>query len=150
MTTIIALPDRMVADKQLTAGNTKIACKKVLTLNGHLVGAAGSESSIQKFFRWCSDQRDTSQFNDEDDFEGVVLTPKGIYHFYNRISPVLVDQKFLAVGSGAMAAMACLHCGKTPEEAIAIAAKLDSHTGLGIDVFHPPWITKNGKKRSQR
>jgi hypothetical protein len=62
----------------------------------------------------------------------VVTSDKKMYTFSNPTLWVPVANKFYAIGSGSHFAMGAMECGKTPEEAVKVAIKLDKNTGYGV------------------
>lgn len=63
------------------------------------------------------------------DFTCLVLRPDGLYEFDVYCHGERVDEEFYAAGSGAKAALAALHCGKSAIEAVRIACRIDPYSG---------------------
>ena len=66
--------------------------------------------------------------------EMLMLNERGeIYHATNFRNWLLIDQDHFAIGSGMQFAMAAMGSGKDPLEAVKIASKYDSNTGMGFN-----------------
>lgn len=63
------------------------------------------------------------------DFLCLVLTPSGLFEYDVYCRGELIEEEFYAVGSGSMAALAAMHCGKSAIDAVRVAARIDSFTG---------------------
>jgi len=59
----------------------------------------------------------------------LALCPEGIWVYDGHPQPYQLKDKFAAVGSGSQAALAAMHCGKSPKDSVRIAAKIDPATG---------------------
>lgn len=67
---------------------------------------------------------------------GLILTQDGtIYRFSDPTKWILVCEPYAAIGSGMDYALGAMASGKTPKEAVKIASKHDSYTGLGVKVL---------------
>ncbi len=78
----------MAGDSQSTAGSTKSQTPrpKVQRINGDLVAAVGSTDIIPRFFEWYKKGRPEDDKPDlGDSFEALVLTPEGLFQYYNRL-----------------------------------------------------------------
>lgn len=61
--------------------------------------------------------------------ELLLLSPQGtLFHVEDGI-PIPVPDPFTAIGTGSGAALAAMHCGRSPKEAVKIASKVDPFTG---------------------
>jgi len=58
----------------------------------------------------------------------LLVDGDSIWYFDGTEHPYEIADPFAACGSGAMAALAVLHCGGTTKDAVRIAAKIDPHT----------------------
>jgi ATP-dependent protease HslVU (ClpYQ) peptidase subunit len=147
--TTIACDKRSIAgDLQYTNANTGLKWKgnpKVFKFQAHpniytvdfMVGFAGTASDIIGI---------SSFFSKPDKFEkpvfidtimGLVLTEKGELFVFDAdpLKWIKIKSQFYAIGSGANIAMGALACGKTPQEAVKLASKYDSYTGMGIKSY---------------
>jgi len=95
-----------------------------------ILGFAGSSSEIAKVRYWLLD---ISQSPPEiKDTEMLCLCSHGIFHSSNLNIWLPIDKKYWAIGSGGDFAMAAMEVGKSPLEAVKVAAKLDIRTGMGF------------------
>lgn len=144
MTTIAARAGCIAADSRETwtseDGGSRIhLCKKLFRkrvgkgAKAHdvVIGTAGESAPGMLYVDWYgSGHPPPPQLLAEGaDFTILLLKPKGIYvaDAYCREVPIL--EKFFAVGSGAVAALAAMHCGKSAREAVSIASRIDPYTG---------------------
>lgn len=134
MTTIAASRESMACDSRTSfeSGEYFRCDDKIERIGASLIGCAGDVAMIFKFLAWFKNQeKERPEFDGDDDkkFEALVLNRDGIFYFYNSTFPQKVCEPTFAIGSGAMAAKAAMLCGKTPEEAVALAIKCDKHSG---------------------
>jgi hypothetical protein len=94
---------------------------------GALVGAAGDLENGELFRQWLGIGAPADEKpNVGDHFQALVLRPSGEVIYYGpKLTPIEVGAP-AAIGSGSVAAMAALMCGKSPAEAIEIAIELDA------------------------
>ena len=123
----------MAGDTQLTdEGGPLSHGRKVYKVGGVCVGIAGTYADCQRFLRWYRGKRD-KPLKKLGDVSAIMLTPEGrIFCFDGDSHPYLITDPFMAIGSGAQAAMAAMHMGATPRRAVQIASKVDSYTGGSI------------------
>jgi len=142
MTTIVANRERMVADSKITmeriVGNdTSYTASKIWILKNAIIGTAGCSGDGEKFVAWFKKKRRPT-LTLEKGFEALVLTPEGVYHVDEDCSMAQIQGDWYAIGSGSAAALGALHAGVTLEEAVEIACKVDTYTGLPIQVAKLP------------
>jgi hypothetical protein len=152
MTTIVGTKDRLVSDSKIImdkvnekAGSTQYTGPKLYRKGSVIIGTAGGFDMGEAFMKWYgTKKKKPSGFGKGADFEALVLTEKGLYHFDEFLCGGLVEQPFFAVGSGAQAALGALHMGATPEQAILVACKVDSMTGEPVQIMdlHAPQTTQ--------
>lgn len=131
MTTIAVNREGMACDSLISWGEGEFATcdDKVIRIGDELVGSAGDTANIFKFLEWYRRGGERPEVDGDKSFEVVILSKKGIYIFVNSTYPMRLGDAIYATGSGAMAAKAAMLCGKTPEEAVAIAIKCDKNSG---------------------
>lgn len=131
--TTIAYRDGVIAcDSQITS-TYKGKGKKIHRVNDSLVGICGRLTSAMLFIDWLEEQGiPPSKLQEDDDFEAIQLTPKGVFYWDSRLRPVRVTDKFTAIGSGCDFAMGAMAVGADAKEAVRAAAKLDTYTGGAI------------------
>lgn len=115
---------------------THYAGPKLYRKNNAIIGTAGSHILGEAFVNWYgTKKRKPAGFGKDADFEALVLTSKGLYHFDEFLSGGLVSQPWFAIGSGAHAALGALHAGATPQAAVEIACKVDTMSGEPIQIM---------------
>jgi len=151
MTTIAANRQCMSADRKVTDGDVSYSCIKLREINGSIVGVAGDNPAIVKFWAWyraslTSKTVKAPEFNKKHSLAALVLTAKGSLLVYDTdCVPDVVEDDYWAIGTGRQAALAAMLLGHEPEEAIAVAQEVDTCTGGAVDTF---WL-KKGRVRSK-
>lgn len=144
MTTIAANRKCMAADRKVTDDNGRRTAKKIVRIGDAIVGCAGSSGACNKFIRYlevkatCADdeEADLPDFEKDDELSALILTPEGLFTVATKdceLEEVL--DPFYAIGSGGMAALAAMHLGLEPPEAVEIACKVDAASDGPIDVI---------------
>jgi hypothetical protein len=103
-----------------------------------VAGAAGDWVQILKFFNSIENGGD---LDSDCDVECMELRAEGIYVYESTLIPARIKEPFYAIGTGSAYAIAAMHLGKSPREAVEIAALFDPATRGPIDV-----ITIGGKR----
>lgn len=137
MTTIATDGKTIAGDSQM---QTDFVCqggsKKLFTLkDGSIVGFCGQSQFWLPLVEWLNGG-DRPELKDAE-FGAIILTPEGrIFHLDDGFYKTECPPPY-AMGSGGGFAMGAMLAGKTPEEAVKIAAKLDVYTGGKITVMRP-------------
>lgn len=129
MTTVACDGKTMAADGLVTRGNMIVAerARKVRRLpDGRIVGFAGEVPAAEAFVEWL---REGGKFPALRGFTGMVLEPSGCIFLYEGNGIPIPTDGVQAIGSGAPHALTAMDCGKSPAEAVRLAAKRDSATG---------------------
>lgn len=139
MTTLAYKDGVLAADMQVTAGNRKFQFSKARhTKDGGLVGGAGNLAQVIKVLRWVAEGMDDDKpdFGDEGEFECIWVSPDGsVYLLDDALEPMKIEDGFLAIGSGGPYAVAAMHLGRSPEEAVEVAARFDPATSGPVQVW---------------
>lgn len=138
ITTVVANKETIACDTQATHSggykfklSTKIqeVYQPKMWPTPFFIGFSGQVDSIpdiMDFFINIGDYKKPPKCN----AECLVLThDKKLFTFMNPAKWLEVKEPFYAVGSGRMVAIGAMESGKTPLEAVKIAAKHDPHTG---------------------
>jgi hypothetical protein len=107
-----------------------------------VAGAAGDWVQILKFFNSIENGGD---LDSDCDVECMELRAEGIYVYESTLIPARIKEPFYAIGTGSAYAIAAMHLGKSPREAVEIAALFDPATRGPIDV-----ITIGGKRNGTK
>jgi ATP-dependent protease HslVU (ClpYQ) peptidase subunit len=148
MTTIAYRDGVLAADSRLTvdygSGARKHTTKKLFRKRitegkksyDVIIATAGESSPGMVFLDWYGSGKPIPDMflHMGGDFTCLVLTPKGLYEYDVYCRGELIEEEFYAVGSGSMAALAAMHCGKSAVEAVRIASRIDPYTGGRIIV----------------
>ena len=131
MTTIIACKNAMIADLQVTRGNTKgKTIPKIMKVDGALIGMAGNLDAILAVRQWFENGRQ-GEFPKDENINGIIVDKNGIWEFFGNGIPYKYPGKFIAIGSGADFALGAMEAGADMVKALKIASKLDTGTGFG-------------------
>ena len=136
MTTIVATPEGMASDSGIQQGKTifSLNTQKIFRIKGHLIGVCGScgesysivhdlkgskENPLQYLFNYSAERYEGASI--------LILTPGGkIWCYDGHGVPYIINEPFIAVGSGSPHAMAAMMAGATIKKAVKIAIHLDS------------------------
>ena len=141
--TVIAWDGKtLVADKRAVLyGHPSTTTKIFRAPDGSLLGASGEQDTATALIAWYCDGAD-GVFPDNDDDDGgvaarlLVITPTGAIHTYERFPlPMIMQDKFYAIGSGRDYALAAMHLGLNAYAAVEVAIALDNGCGNGIDAL---------------
>lgn len=141
MTTVVYKNGVMAADKMASEGNNKTGkMTKIFRVNGYLVGFSGAADCSMALLRWFEDGADEEAWPDpyKDDPEAtmMVVAPTGQVMFYERFPiPIIMENEFFAIGSGADFALGAMQMGADPKTAVEVACLLDAYSGNGIDML---------------
>lgn len=152
MTTIVVHGNKIAADTQSTYGDgRKVPCcklyRKKVTVRDEvwevIIGTAGGDYAGELFVHWYdgTDKPRPEVFGDitpDEDFECILLHPDGVFTVNRFCLPVRQLGDFVAVGSGAKAAIAAMKAGADVKRAVEIARELDCWTGGVIQVMEGP------------
>lgn len=96
-----------------------------------IIGTAGESSPGMLFVDWYGSGAEVPRMllDRDPDFSCLILTPSGLFEADEYCRPEAVLEPFYAIGSGAKAALAAMHCGRSAVEAVRIAARIDPYTG---------------------
>lgn len=145
MTTIIADAKRgvIVADTRVTtySGLTQYAAKKLYRAGKSIYGESGDVENGLKFRRWVLDgmpKKGRPSFGgaSDDEFCVLELDKEGIWLWDQTMARQELSEEVFAVGSGAKIALYVVRVlGKSAEEAVEEAAKIDIHTAGPVQVM---------------
>ena len=133
MTIIVATPDRMVADTQVTdRWGDYHHTPKIFRYRNTIVGAAGDSSPAAKYLNWweggCNGRPPGLK-----KAEGIVLNEKGIFTHYYKHGMEIVLTPYYAIGVGKQLATYMLSKGATPEEAVLEVCEINAMCGVSDD-----------------
>lgn len=152
MTTIAYRAGVMAADTQVTSANRKFRASKVVRLPcGGLMGSSGNWAHIVKVQRWAAEGFHPDQkpeFDDDAEFECLVVKADGsVFLLDDDFELMPFTDEFIAVGSGGTLAVAAMECGRTPADAVRVAAKFDAATSEPVEEF---WLEAPAKKAKRK
>lgn len=131
MTTVACDGKSMASDTLVDDGGTRARCTKIYKVNGDLIGFAGALGSGLAFIDWYKTRTESPPTLSDTNI--IILKASGKIELWDESEyPMTFSNKFYAIGSGADAALAAMHCGKSPTEAVKIACKVDMSTGLPV------------------
>ncbi len=140
MTTVAAslVHKEIAADSMCSGEGGYYSVCKLRHWKDGVAGAAGDWVQILKFFNSIENGGD---LDSDCDVECMELRAEGIYVYESTLIPARIKEPFYAIGTGSAYALAAMHLGKSPREAVEIAALFDPATRGPIDV-----ITIGGKR----
>ena len=143
MTTIVYKDGVLAADSLVTDRGCRMgSAKKIISSRFGLAGAVGHLGLMQAFLNWAAtgrpaDGRPVPDKTDDNDFEGLIITPAGQVLWYggDMVAVDMTQSEYVCLGSGFRVAMGALEMGATAEQAVRVAAKVDTSTGGPIHVL---------------
>lgn len=152
ITTIAYRAGEMAADTQATSGTRKFRCHKISRLKcGGLIGITGSLSSGIRVRRWAEagfPADDKPEFDGAAEVECLVVRGDGtVWCVDDELEPMEFTDEFIAIGSGGGYAVAAMECGRSPEEAVRVAAKFDAATSEPIETWRIEPKAKKAKAK---
>lgn len=135
MTTIATDGRSMAADTHSTSEGlivNRSAVKVTRAKDGSLVGVAGDCSAGALFRRWLDEgerQDSLPNFRGAEDFIAIVLRPDGRLDAFDKALVAVEYELPAAVGSGGQLALGAMLAGRSPAQAVEIAAQRDGPTG---------------------
>lgn len=135
MTTICYRDGVLAADSLVTLGSTKVhgSYQKIRRIGDYLIGTAGSVAACQAFVEWLKEGDDTHA-PPKGEYGALIVGPRGVVREIENgsVLPRPRGAKFFALGSGGPFALAAMYAGASATEAVKIAAKIDTNTGLPV------------------
>jgi ATP-dependent protease HslVU (ClpYQ) peptidase subunit len=134
----------LAADKRLNSGtgNPLSTITKIRRLSsGSLVGWCGGISFCEAIVQWIEAGADPTAIEEKwfehEELAGVVMMidPSKTIHLFEHAFPIIIENKFYALGTGGAYATAAMHLGQTAFQAVQLACLYDSGCGNGIDVL---------------
>lgn len=140
MTTIAAsLKHNQIAADSMCSSEGYFYCVDKIFQGEHCYfGAAGEWAEIQKFLSGM----EKGEIDTDLDCTVLELRADALWLYDQTPAPFKLNHDFYAIGSGAPYAMAAMHLGKTPVEAIEIAALFDPGTRAPIKSYGVTRATK--------
>lgn len=138
MTTVAYDGKTLAADRR--ADEWMTVCKLFKLKDGRIVTGAGFYDQIVEVVAWLKrggseTDRPALTEGDGEESDILVIHPDGKAYWltWPYLRPVLVREKYIAVGSGANFAMGAMAAGATARKAVEIACRFDKGSGKGID-----------------
>lgn len=130
MTTIATDGKIMAADTmEMTSFILQHEGTKLKKVGGIVYGISGSDTPAEMYLDWVAEGCPQDNKPVTNDGWTVIFVKDGTSWLVDELlRPVSAGLPF-AIGSGSVAAMAAMLCGKTPAQAIKIAMMLDAGTG---------------------
>jgi len=137
MTTIAWDGTTLAADRRISSGTVTYSTTKIRqTGDGRLIGATGDFGVCSEMLDWLDKGGTRPCCQDSERWASALeIMPDGACWMHNRDSRWLVEDAFVAIGSGRDYAMATMALGYSAEKAIEIASRFDPGTGNGIDTL---------------
>jgi len=133
MTTIAArFSTREIAADSMCSGESVHYHVTKLKVGARSVfGGAGEWDALLKFYALL--EAPGGAVDEDCEVEVLELREDGIWVYESTFIPARIKNDFYAIGTGAHYAIAAMHLGLTPREAVGIAAMYDPCTGGPID-----------------
>lgn len=137
--TVIAWDGKSIAaDKQATNIDMRATTTKLKRLeSGIVLGWTGGWDYALALVEWFEGKREWPKFQeDKDKWSRLIVVENGIARMYEQETvPLIVEDPFMAWGSGRDFAMGAMAMGATAKEAVEVANRFCTSCGLGVDVI---------------
>lgn len=142
--TVIAWDGKtLAADKRCTAGYlvsplvTKI---KRSVRTGALITGSGNAGMVHELWAWYEAGAIPADFPKENKLADalahlIIISREGVFKYEGTAFPQLLENKFLAWGSGCEAAMGAMMCGADAKRAVEVASEIVQGCGNGMDTL---------------
>jgi ATP-dependent protease HslVU (ClpYQ) peptidase subunit len=148
--TILAYRNGVLASDSRVTFNDMILSDnfpKIAQSNGVIGGASGDADATERFVRWIKKGADKKTIPDKGKYRALMIKLKGDNNINSDIfeqevkityiengDPMVLDQEFVAIGSGAEIAIGAMEMGASAEKAVTIATKRMSSCGGPLQV----------------
>jgi len=141
MTTIAARAStgEIAADSMVSGDDSFYLVEKLRKGQESIYGGCGDWDKLLKFYNSLESGGD---LDSDTDVTVLELRSDGIWIYESTIIPAKIKNDFWAIGTGANFAIAAMHLGLTPAEAVKLACLYDTSSHEPIDV-----MTLSGRKR---
>jgi hypothetical protein len=141
MTTIAARAStgEIAADSMVSGDDSFYLVEKLRKGQESVYGGCGDWDKLLKFYNSLESGAD---LDSDTDVTVLELRSDGIWIYESTIIPAKIKNDFWAIGTGANFAIAAMHLGLTPAEAVKLACLYDTSSHEPIDV-----MSLSGRKR---
>lgn len=141
MTTIAARAStgEIAADSMVSGDDSFYLVEKLRRGQESIYGGCGDWDKLLKFYNSLESGAD---LDSDTDVTVLELRSDGIWIYESTIIPAKIKNDFWAIGTGANFAIAAMHLGLTPAEAVKLACLYDTSSHEPIDV-----MSLSGRKR---
>jgi hypothetical protein len=141
MTTIAAKAStgEIAADSMVSGDDSFYLVEKLRRGENSVYGGCGDWDKLLKFYNSLESGAD---LDSDTDVTVLELRSDGIWIYESTIIPAKIKNDFWAIGTGANFAIAAMHLGLTPAEAVKLACLYDTSSHEPIDV-----MSLSGRKR---
>lgn len=133
--TTIAVNGRSMAGDGITTCNGHILAypqKVNRAPDGSLFGATGLTTQCEKFRQWMMSDPQPDFPSFDEDFCALILRPNGKVYWIDKHNAYIEYAMPAAIGSGSEYAIGAMMAGRTPKQAVEIAAMRDRSTAGDI------------------
>jgi len=134
MTTVAAKVStgEIAADSMVSGDDSFYLVEKLRRGKASIYGACGDWDKILKFYYALESGGD---LDSDLDVTVLELRSDGLWVYEGTIIPARIKNEFWAIGTGANYAIAAMHLGLSPAEAVKLACKYDTSSNEPIDVL---------------
>jgi hypothetical protein len=147
MTTIAARFSTLeiAGDSCVSGDDSHYLVEKLRRGKESIYGGCGDFEKLLKFYQTIESGGD---LDSDTDVTILELRYDGLWIYESTIIPARMKNDFWAIGTGSGYALASMHLGKTPKEAVEIAAIFDPNTSAPVDCLKLE--KRGGPKKSIR
>jgi hypothetical protein len=143
MTTVVATHSMLVSESRVSEGNRHFHGTKLFRVGDSILGLCGDWNAALMFLEWFQSskkRKDAPEFSEDDSFDALEVSPEGLFAWDHHCRRVEILSPHYSIGSGSLAALAALHLGTTPEQAVEAACAVDMYSSGPLQTLHliPP------------
>ncbi len=128
----------LAADKASTVVGLRLTVTKIFKVYGRLLAFTGDSDDAMQLLAWFKAGADSATYPkalEKDETAGYVFDGKSVLKYTKSAYPELLEDKFVAAGSGRDYALAAMHLGFDAKRAVEVACHFDTGCGNGIDTL---------------
>lgn len=137
MTTIAVKDGVIAADSLVSAGGVKLGERsKIIKHNATILATAGEMQYAEVVSDWVRGGMKERRPHVGETFVAILIKQGRVFFMDTNLCPYEIEAPFHAIGSGREFALGAMAAGASAEQAVAIAAQLDTNTGGDITVVN--------------
>ena len=148
MTTIAWRNGVLAADRKGSEDNTAYRTRKLHRTGNYAIAFSGNAGCGMKFVKWFNKKEGKCPLDKETNALVMDLTTGQCWKWDEEGWPHVVEDRFIALGSGGDIALGAMAMNASAIEAVEVASEWDNNSGLGINYAKSRKFRAKEKKQS--